>query len=331
MPPAAVEKLCCCIHEEVSQAYRNVRALCRIAKIHPSMYYKWMKRKDRPCRLNPREEENMLFAFWLVRRCEQLVQNKARIPGYRQMAMLFSKETGIRFGLTRAYRIADRLGIKGTTKKHKKQYSRCTPEMTSENIMRRLFGAKRPNEKWSMDVTEFPDKYGNKWYLAAIIDLHDRCIVGYAISRHNDNTLVFAALDAAMEANPGARPMLQSDRGSQFTSRQFHERLAAYGITHSMSRVKCCADNGPIESLWSIIKSEMSQDPERPIPERISAYIEYYNSKRPQLRLRGKTPEEARCSVLKNGMPEIFPIPRNPRIERYKREHGNFGEKEVTV
>lgn len=94
-----------------------------------------------------------------------------------------------------------------------------------------------------------------------------------------------------------------------------------------MSRVKCCADNGPIESLWSVIKGEMSRDQSRPVPERIAEYIEYYNTKRPQIRLRGKTPEEARHSVLDDGTPEVFPIPRNSRIERYKREHGNFGKK----
>lgn len=187
---ASATAICQCIQEGASTGLGAVQDLCRIAKLHPSQYYRWLERKGHPRKPTQYEDENQLFADWLMQKREQLARDKVPIPGYRQTAMLFCKETGIRISLKRAYRICDQYKIKGTTKKRKKKYTRCTPEMTAENLMARDFNAARPNEKWSIDVTEMQDMYGSKWYVAGIVDMHDRYIVGYAISRHNDNPLV---------------------------------------------------------------------------------------------------------------------------------------------
>ena len=77
------------------------------------------------------------------------------------------------------------------------------------------------------------------------------------ISDHNDNKLVLDTFDAAVAANPDARPIFHSDRGSQYTSKEFHKRLEQAGMIQSMSRVAHCTDNGPMEGFWGILKREM--------------------------------------------------------------------------
>ena len=106
-------------------------------------------------------------------------------------------------------------------------------------------------------------KYGNtldsvhKVYLSAILDLCDRRPVAYVIGDSNNNALVFETFDKAVKANPGAHPIFHSDRGYQYTSRRFHQKLEEAGMVQSMSRVAHCTDNGVMEGFWGILKREM--------------------------------------------------------------------------
>ena len=107
------------------------------------------------------------------------------------------------------------------------------------------------NQKWVTDVSEF--KYGvgeddkkGKLYLSVILALCDRRPVAFVYSTRNDNPLVFYTFDKAVAANPGATPLLHSDRGYQYTSKAFRRRILAAGMTQSMSRVARCIDNGPM-------------------------------------------------------------------------------------
>lgn len=130
------------------------------------------------------------------------------------------------------------------------------PAYIAENILNREFEAERPNEKWVTDVTEF--KYGisfdcvHKLYLSAILDLCDRRPVAYVISERNNNKLVFDTFEKAVAANPDAHPLFHSDRGFQYTTREFHHKLENAGMIQSMSRVAHCTDNGPMEGFWGI-------------------------------------------------------------------------------
>ncbi|RDY22031.1 DDE-type integrase/transposase/recombinase [Criibacterium bergeronii] len=96
----------------------------------------------------------------------------------------------------------------------------------SENILQRNFYAPAPNQKWATDVTEFkiPGEK-KKLYLSAIIDLYDRYPVAYVISCRNDNNLVFRTFDKAIKDNQDAKPIFHSDRGFQYTSREFQRKL----------------------------------------------------------------------------------------------------------
>ncbi len=142
--------------------------------------------------------------------------------------------------------------------------------------------------------TEFKYGSGKKAYLSAILDLYDNSIVAYVIGHRNDNPLVFKTLDLALKLNPGASPMIHSDRGFQYTSYGFKKRLDNAGMIQSMSRVSRCIDNGPMEGYWSILKSEKyylnKYSKFEELKNAIDEYIYFYNNKRLQKRLNSLSP-----------------------------------------
>lgn len=118
----------------------------------------------------------------------------------------------------------------------------------------------------------------------------------------NDAALVHRTLDLALEAAPGVRPLLHSDRGSAYTTQIFHDKLAAAGITQSMSRVGKCIDNGPMEGFWGILKRERYYGrrftSREELVRMIQGYIVYYNFRRLQRRLGVRTPMEVHDRLL---------------------------------
>lgn len=212
------------------------------------------------------------------------------------------REDGIYVSDNHVLRLMRILGIQSTVKFQPKGCTRSASnqQQVAENILNRDFHADKPNGKWLTDVTEF--KYINedeihKIYLSAILDLCDRRIVSFVIGDRNDNQLVFSTFDAAIAANPDAHPLFHSDRGYQYTSRTFHQKLVDVGMTQSMSRVAHCIDNGPMEGLWGIIKREMyygrKYHDQETLVQAIRDYIDYYNNRRYQRKLMTLTPMEA--------------------------------------
>lgn len=202
----------------------------------------------------------------------------------------------------RIYRLMKLAGLKSVIRKKKKRYIKSTPQFVSENILNREFTASKPNEKWVTDVTEFKYGYGKKAYLSAILDLYDNSIVAYVIGHRNDNPLVFKTLDLALNLNPGASPMIHSDRGFQYTSYGFKRRLDKAGMTQSMSRVSRCIDNGPMEGYWGILKSEKyylnKYSTFEELKNDIDEYIYFYNYERLQKRLNSLSPMEYRALAV---------------------------------
>lgn len=215
------------------------------------------------------------------------------------MTITINREHGVHYNKKRIYRLMQILHLKSVTRIKKKNYIQSTPEITAENVLNRDFHADAPNEKWLTDVTEFKYYDGcvvKKLYLSAILDLYDRRIVAYKIGDSNNNELVFSTFDEAVALNPNAHPLFHSDRGFQYTTRTFHQKLIDAGMRQSMSRVGRCIDNGPMEGFWGILKSEMyylrkftSKDE---LLSAIDEYITYYNTKRYQLKLRCMSPME---------------------------------------
>jgi putative transposase len=171
-----------------------------------SSYYKWLKSEE-----SVSETENKKLITEIIKIYEEV----DGIYGYRRMTMNLNRILGQVINHKRVYRLMRLSGLQSVIRKKKKRYVSSTPQHVAENVLNRKFTADKLNQKWLTDVTEF--KYGNskKAYLSAILDLHDKSIIGYVLGHSNNNNLVFKTLDMALEASPGASPMIHSDRGFQ--------------------------------------------------------------------------------------------------------------------
>lgn len=125
------------------------------------------------------------------------------------------------------------------------------------NLVNRNFMATSINQTWVSDITYIPTAEG--WlYLAGIKDLCSRELVGFSLSDRIDTDLVLVALNQAVRLHRPPRGLvLHSDRGSQYCSLRYQQKLAQYGLICSMSRKGDCYDNAPMESFWSILKNEL--------------------------------------------------------------------------
>jgi transposase InsO family protein len=216
-----------------------------------SAYYQWLKHSQ-----SPREQENERIA-------EQVKKIHDAHPdmGYRRIRDELDRHHNIHANDKRILRICRAIHIQSTIKFRRHGCTRraASPEYVAKNYLNRKFHADAPNMKWLTDVTEFKYYVGSevhKLYLSAILDLYDRRIVSFAIGDRNDNRLVFDTFDAAVAIQPDAHPLFHSDRGFQYTSAVFHQKLKTAGMKQSMSRVAHCLDNGPMEGFWGILKRE---------------------------------------------------------------------------
>ena len=267
--------------------------LCDIVGIARSSYYKWLNRLE-----TSTDKENSTITKEILR----IYNDVNGIYGYRRMTMNVNRNLNKKYNYKRIYCLMKSLNLQSVIRKKRKKYVKCTPQITAENILDRDFSAATLNEKWLTDVTEFKLSNGTKAYLSAIIDLYDNSIVSYVLGNSNNNKLVFDTFDLSIESNPSAKPLFHSDRGYQYTSKTFKLKLDNVSATQSMSRVGRCIDNGPIEGFWGIIKSEMYYLKKfnnfDELKLAIDDYIEFYNNKRLQRKLKGLSPIEYRTQTL---------------------------------
>ncbi len=153
------------------------------------------------------------------------------------------------------------------------------------NLLDRQFHAQTPNQRWVGDTTELlVGESGAKLYLAVILDLFSRFVVGWAVSAVNDRHLTIRALDMALRRRcPGAGLLHHSDQGCTYASEDYQDILVAHGITCSMSRRGNCYDNAAMESWNSTLKSELGERFESYgiAKEQLFDYIEvFYNQQR---------------------------------------------------
>ena len=222
--------------------------------------------------------------------------------GYRRIRNTLKHDHSININDKRVLRICRKKKVQSYIKH---RYNCCTkpasnPAYIAENVLNRDFKSERPNEKWLTDVSEF--KYGTgddekkgKIYLSVILDLYGKRPVAFECSDHNDTPLVFNTFKA-LAANLGVTPLFHSDRGYQYTSKTFRQKIIDAGMTQSMSRVGRCIDNGPMEGFWGIMKREMyygkKYKTKEELIQAIEQYIDYYTNKRVQRNLSILTPQE---------------------------------------
>ena len=294
----------------------SIRWMCQQLDITRAAYYKWLHRE-----IPEAEQENLLLAE-LIREYDDRFSH---ILGYRRMTLYINRLNNKNYSKNRVHRVMKAINIHSVIRRKRKKYQSVAPETTAENILDRDFYATAPNEKWATDVTEFKWYEGpvvHKLYLSAILDLYDLYPVAWVVSSRNDNKLVLDTFAQAIRNNPDAKPIFHSDRGFQYTSKIFQNKLQAQGMTQSMSRVGHCIDNGPTENFWSIVKSEMYYPnqfaDEASLRKAITDYMAFYSTERMQERFGGKTPAEVRAEALVTDTPVQYPIPVNKRIQKYK-------------
>ena len=259
-----------------------------------SSYYKWLHRSK-----SSREYENED----LLHKLGYLYAELNGIYGYRRLADEINARYETCYNYKRIYHLTQLVGLKAVIRRKRPQYQRSTPEITAENILNRDFTAETLNEKWLTDVTELKCGENAKLYLSAILDLKDKSIVSFAMSRRNNNQLAFDTLDAAISKYPDAHPIFHSDRGFQYTNKLFKTKLDQAGMVQSMSRVGRCIDNGPMEGFWGILKCEMyylsSFKDYDSLVAAIRSYIYFYNYERRQKKL-NKMPPMTYRQLLEN-------------------------------
>ena len=265
--------------------------MCQSLGIYRSSYYNWLHSPE-----SARAIENKEYL-------DQINKIHKEHPGmgYRRINDELNRNNGKSINDKRTHRLCQSAKIQSNIKWKPKSCTRGAKKVdhVAENILSRNFSAEAPNTKWCTDVSEF--KYNDagdikKLYLSAIIDLCDKRIVSDVISDCNDNLLVMRTFDNAMKSNHGCHPLCHSDRGFQYTSYDFRQRMEKYQMTQSMSRVGKCIDNAPIEGFWGMLKREVyygrTFNNREELVRTIKDYIRYYNNGRIQRKLNRLTPME---------------------------------------
>lgn len=221
------------------------------------------------------------------------------IYGARRIKILIERKYGKRYNLKRIKRLMRKLGLAASIRRKRKGCTKPGYSNYEENILDRDFTAKAPNQKWVTDVTYLEYGLGQKAYLSAVKDLYDGYIVSFEIGKHNDNPLVMRTLKKAFKTLNGDDDLLlHSDRGAQYTSKEYGRMTSEYAVRRSMSRVAKCLDNAPMESFWSHFKVECyswkKYKTYEELVEAINDYIKFYNTQRYQTKLNSLTPEEYR-------------------------------------
>jgi len=223
---------------------------------------------------------------------ELCIRHKFRY-GYRKITALLRVEQSINH--KRVQRIMQYEGLQCRVKMKKRKVT-GQPVHSFENLLKRQFHAEAPLQKLVTDITYLP--FGGKMlYFSSILDLYNGEIVAYSIADKQDTSLVLDTLNQLPEKK---KMLLHSDQGSVYTSFAYQEAVKGKGITMSMSRKGTPADNAPIESFHSTLKSEtfyledLTSTTTAIVVKTIRDYIIYYNSIRIQAKLNNQSPMDFR-------------------------------------
>jgi transposase InsO family protein len=263
---------------EANSSIFEVRKMCQVLGLKAPNYYRWKKQREK--NQYKREEE-----LKDIKRIETIFLESDKIYGYRMIAKELEKD-GQPMCEYRIRRIMKENGFyPETRKKYKPTHNGKTDGKYCENIVKQNFKVEKKNEIWVGDITYIKTTIG--WaYLAIVIDLFNREVIGYSISKKIDSQLVKSALANAIARNGTRKNMIfHSDRGCQYASKGYYEILENNGIKCSMSRPGCPYDNSCAESFFATIKKECiyrkNYNTIEDVKKDMFRYIElFYNRKR---------------------------------------------------
>ena len=272
------------------RAHYPLRLLCRCVGVSRSGFYASQRRPVAPRRV---EDVRLQHRLRLVHALHRQIYGRPRL--HRAL-----RDAGIRIGEKRVRRLMREAGIvaKGRRAFRVTTDSRHAWPMAANTLARR-FAVGTPHRHWAADITALPTRRG--WcYLAVVLDLGSRRVVGWAMRSSLAVELVQAALHLALGTRP-APQLHHSDRGSQYASDGYVSMLAQYGVTVSMSRVGNCWDNAPVESFFSSLKSELLTGTDWRTHDEaevaVASYLRFYNFQRLHSALDYRSPEQYEASL----------------------------------
>ena len=225
--------------------------MCAVLGVSTAGYYAWCRRP--PSRHARRDQQLRVLVH------ASFTASKGRY-GSPRIHRDLRDDHQQRVSRKRVIRLMQVEGLKARVRKRFK----CTTmsdhdQPVAANLLDRQFTAAAPNQRWVGDTTEFVIGESGKLYLAAILDLYSRFIVGWAVSAVNDRHLTIKALEMALKRRcPDAGLLHHSDQGSTYASEEYQRVLAVHGVTCSMSRRANCHDNAVMEAFFSSLKSELA-------------------------------------------------------------------------
>jgi putative transposase len=280
---------------DAEKASFPVVVLCRVLKVSKSGFYAWRRR---PESTRAREDRRLRVL------CKEAHERSRRNYGSPRILEALKKK-GERVSRKRVCRLMKLEGIEG---KRRRRWTRTTDSVhqfpIALNLVNRDFAPAKPNQCWAGDVTFLRTPLGFV-YLAVVIDLFSRFVVGWAVSAVNDRNLALSALRMALKRRcPGPGLVHHTDQGSPYASEDYQRVLDDNDIVCSMSRRGNCYDNAAVESFFGTFKTELGEDFESPADVKTQAfdYIEiFYNQQRMHSALGQESPADyeraARLSV----------------------------------
>lgn len=273
---------------QAEKAQYPVAVLCRVMDVARSGFYAWCQRPFSP---RAQQNQSLLAQIQRAHRDSDGSYGSPRI--HRDLG-----SQGLRISRHRVARLMRVHGIRGVCRRRSVWRARPTaPAVVAANVLQRDFVATRPNQKWAGDLTYIAT--GEGWlYVAVLVDLYSRRVVGWAMGARVTTELTHTALTMALQQRRGQDTLLHhSDRGSQYAAGHYQQRLATQGIQCSMSRPGNCWDNAVVESFFASLKTELiyrrrfqtRQEAQRAI----FTYIEgFYNRRRRHSTLGYRSPLE---------------------------------------
>ncbi|HBR5526377.1 MULTISPECIES: IS3 family transposase [Klebsiella] len=252
-----------------------VRLLYRVLDVHPSGFYAWLQQPHSQRHQADLRLTGQIKQFWLESGC---------VYGYRKIH-LDLRDSWQQCGVNRVWRLMKRVGIKAQVGYRSPRARKGEASIVSPNRLQRQFNPDAPDERWVTDITYIRTHEG--WlYLAVVVDLFSRKIIGWSMqSRMTKDIVLNALLMAVWRRNPEKQVLVHSDQGSQYTSHEWQSFLKSHGLEGSMSRRGNCHDNAVAESFFQLLKRERIKKKIYGTREEarsdIFDYIEmFYNSKR---------------------------------------------------
>ena len=257
---------------QAEKARWPVTAMCKALKVSTSGFYAWVRHAP-----STRSSQDTRLTVLIQ---ESFDKSRKTYGSPRILVDLAAEHVG----RNRIIRLMQIIGIEARVRRRYRSTTMSEHDQPiAANILDRNFTAAAPNQRWVGDTTELLTPSG-KFYLAAILDLYSRFVVGWAVSAVNDRHLTITALDMAITRRlPAAGLLHHSDRGCTYASEDYQEVLRDHSITCSMSRRGNCYDNAVSESWFSTLKFELGETFEsiRRGKDQLFDYIEvFYNQQR---------------------------------------------------